>query len=554
MDDSIHKTPAEGSEGQRPRTDPVNNARILAASLDGLVRACRARSAAVGAIAERILVRWAECPDVVFRIEATSLLVGEEEVLSGEDEEGRWLLPAFMAGLKSIGVAEAPDAADLVRLGSELAALGPSLPSIHRFRDWLWSEGAEGFEVLLDYGFSEGLDAALTDLDRQREMLRAMRAEAASSLSAGARRIASADLDAAAARSEFETPLTAYERKLDEERLRLDAGEASSLARACDDSVFWIDAQVFLSLAYPELQSLIPPERMARRMLSLVSAGGSGRFVSFLVEMRRRKEPYARQLLDALETEAAGEALGCGVALGDAEIKGVGEILLAPATPLSRALACRLLERCCGSAESMRWLAHLMASTGFEAYWAKVDPGRLSERCALLVARLLLACKAPHSIVGDLLQRSPPASGARLALALPLDLLARLKQPVMKLLSTAAVKDAEALVTRLVGDGCVDWSAVLGTVAQASHGSAWPLPVFRMVCAAVQGRGGASGYLVPIVRSREASDEVKLTALRFIEKDAAALEALARGRIGKLLESRDVRDAIKAALRRREES
>jgi len=535
------------------RTEPVNVARIIGSTLDGLIRSCRVESPSVMQIAGRLLDRWRPFPDCVLRLEPTALYIGDVEVLTAQEDDGRWLLPAFMAGVKTVQLGDDTRPEDLVRLASELAALGPSLASIARLRDWLWAEGAEGFDVLLDHGFVDGLDASMTDPVRQRALLEALRSEGSVALGLMAERIASRDLDAAAARDEFFLPLEAFSQMLSEGDLSLSSDETAGLSADCDDSLFWIDAQVHLAFAHPELQAQVPAERLARRALALVRSGASGRFLNFLAELVRRREPYARKLQQELDTAEAGEALGMHVPLEERYIETLAPLLAGPASTLTRTLANRLLERCTGSRESLQWLARLMATVGFEAFLGKVDAAALSERCAVVTCRLLIASRAPLHPLAELLAHVAPATGIKLAGLLPADMLFRLKQPVLKLVSTASHKDAEALLATLGLHAQHDWGEVLGEVLQSSRGADWPLPVVRAACAVIAARGHAASYLVPLIQDRHVGDDVKLTALRFIEKDPAAVAKLGSLSLASLFQSREVKDRVKELRRRQEE-
>ncbi len=546
-------SPPDGERTGEHRTEPVSVARIIGSTLDGLVRSCRVESPSVLQIAGRLLERWDQIPDCVLRLEPTALYIADQEILTAQEDDGRWLLPAFMAGVKTIQLADDTRPEDVVRFASELAALNPTLASIGRLRDWLWAEGAEGFEILLDHGFVDGLDASMTEPVRQRALLEALRSQGSIALAMQAERIASRDLDAAAARDEFYLPLESFSRMLSDGDLSLPAEESSQLAARCDDSLFWIDAQVHLAFAHPELQAQVPAERLARRALALVRGGATARFLNFLSEIMRRREPYARKLQAALDTPEAGEALGTHAVTDERSIEALAPLLAAPASALTRALANTLLERCTGSRESLQWLARLMSTVGFEAFCGKVDASQLTERCAVVMGRLLAASRAPLHPVADLLAHVPPATGVRLATTLPPEILFRLKQPVLKLIGSASLKDAESLLAHLAAQQQNDWGEVVGEVLVASRGEEWPLPVVRTACALVTARGHAPKFLVPLVQDRHVGDDIKLTVLRFIERDPRAVAMLGTMSLGSLFQSREVRERLKELRRRQEE-
>lgn len=546
MSDDITSN-GHGFEGESGAADPVNQSRLVGKMLDGLIRSCRAESPATASIAGRLLERWKANPDILLKFDATSLIADDMEVLSAEEDEGRWLLPAFMAGLKSICLGAAPAEEDLVLLASELGALGPSLASIRRFRDWLWSEGAEGFDIVLDFGFTEGLDAALMDVREHKEMLAAMRAEAASSLSLNAARIASRELDIAAARDEFQVPLDTFTETAAAGGFAQEQEAAERLKRRCEDSVFWIDAQVFLALAHPELRAQMPAQRLARRVLTMLKEGATLRFVGFLAELKRRREAYAQELLAALEDEPIGRTLAENTALDEHAVRALADLLATPPSSITRDLAMHLVERLTGDQASLQSLAQLMMTTGFGVFWAHVDTAALSERSVTVLGKLLLACKAPEGLLADLVKDSPPAVALRLATGFPPEMLWALRQTVCKLLGDARPNEAHALLRVLFSDTRFDWANVLGNTVVASNGEALALPVLRTVCSIITKKGLCKQYLVPLVRAKEAKEEVRLTALRFVEQDPNALAEASQWRFRELFVSKELRERLKRA-------
>jgi len=541
------------ADAESVAVDPVNQPRILATTLDGLVRSCRAETPALVSIAERLLERWNQNPDVVIEVDAEGLRFDDEELLVAGEDEGRWLLPAFMSGLKSIGLGTGPNEEDLIRLATELGALGPNLSSIRRFRDWLWAEGAEGFDIVLDFGFAEGLDAALMDLDTRRERLMALRAEAAGALSMDSLLVTSKDLDAAAARDEFQVSLDAFQQGLKEKKLVMDGEQATRLREVSDDTLFWGDAQVFLALAYPQLRDQIPPERMARRVMALLEQGAALRFLGFLAELRRRREDYVQELLDVLEKEPLAEMLAQRVTIDEQTLPALVDLISAPPTPMVLDFCRLMVERSMEAEQSLQQLARLIVEAGFDVFFSKLDLAGLSPRAVIVLGKLVLACKGPVALLGDLVGRSTPEAGLRVAASLPGEVLWRMKRPVLNLLMNAHPREAHALLRVLLADHTHEWASHLGELLLQSHGKGLPFPVVRTLCKVVAHKRLTRQFLVPLVRSREAADEVKLAALRYIERDAQALEEVAQGRFGGLFQSREVRERIKQARRRHEE-
>jgi len=121
--------------------DRIDVHQVLGTSLDGLVRAFRSGNTVITPkIAERLFDLWNEVPKVMLVLDATTLSINEQVILKAEDNEGRWLLPAFMAGLRILRRQADCSLDDFLRLGEELAALTSNLSSITLFQDGCKSE------------------------------------------------------------------------------------------------------------------------------------------------------------------------------------------------------------------------------------------------------------------------------------------------------------------------------------------------------------------------------------------------------------------------------
>jgi len=195
------------------------------------------------------------------------------------------------------------------------------------------------------------------------------------------------------------------------------------------------------------------------------------------------------QLLEALQELPVGETLAQQVTLDQASTGLLADLLAARPNRIARDLAQHLVQRCVRDQASLQSLARLMTAVGFELFWSHLVPENLSERAVIVLGKLLLACKAPAN----------------------------------------------------------DWIPVLGRRLADTRGEAFPLPVLRNLCKVITRRGRCREYLVPLVRSKETKEEVRLTALRFVEQDPDALAEACQWRFGELFASREVRERLKRA-------
>ena len=253
-----------------------------------------------------------------------------------------------MAGLRGIKLLDRCTQDDFARLGEELAGLKPDLAFITRFRDWLWTDGAEGFDVLLDESFTEGIDTAFDNIRARREALSALRMEAAVSVSEQAVYVASSTLDQAAARDEFQVPLDNLARAIRSGGIQLKPEELTELRKAVEDPLYWAEAEVDVALEYESLRAALPAKRLARRIIGMMSDAADLKVLNLLSVLSQRTDPYSRNLQEALEEEPLGEAIAGNLQLNETTLKMVHQIVTSPGLAhLAMGLITGLLERSC---------------------------------------------------------------------------------------------------------------------------------------------------------------------------------------------------------------
>ena len=242
-----------------------------------------------------------------------------------------------------------------------------------------------------------------------------------------------------------------------------------------------------------------------------------------------------------------GETLAAHVSLDDDTITVLAQFLGENRTGIIRDFVLHMVERCTADKDSLQQLARLMMHTGFELFWSRLACNLLSQKAALVLARLLLACQAPPAMLGELLERTEPETAARLAVTLPAETLWRLKVSLGRLLTNLHPRLATPLLKRLLEDNQHNWGPVLGQLVLETRGEAFPLPMLRNLATVIASKGGCKEYLVPLVRSKEVKEEVRLCALRFVEKDPQALAEACKFSLTELFGSKEIRERLKQA-------
>lgn len=485
-----------GSTGGRPARSTIDeikagDVRALGRAFDGLVRSIRMHGHAPQGAAERAHAIWLPLALAPLEVHATRLTMGGRLALDSGDHDVRWLLPAFMAGLRKLTPRAEMSADDLQILGDALARLESDVETIERFRDWLWSGAATGFEVELQHSFMEALEDASVDAPVQggiyepAQAVAAVRTEVMRSLDQQAVAISARVLSEAATREEFELPLGTAAPVVDAAIFAMPPTEAAVVRAACEDADRWVLDETLLLLAHRALHVLSRPERVARTVASLVERdahGAATALVDVLTELARRNDPFARDLLRVLDREPFGDALARALLKDPANGSRCAEALLA-----------------CGPVASARLASALLETAHRDPRWAAALDAMIN------------------------------ASGGRVGAVL----LARVEVP-----NGAQVAE----LVRVLGD-----EALQELFARASkEGDRWVGLSLGGICRAAMERGRGSAYLAPFVRDRGVSVLARIEALDIAQADPQLGAELTAWRAAELLDAPAFREKLRA--------
>ena len=524
--------------------------RVLVNILDGLVRSARSRMPATHAIAGRGHAMWMERPEAELELSATELCANGETLLVASADEGRWLLPAFMAGLRRVKMLDYATPADLLRLGTELSTLESTIASIGRFRDWLWADGAEGFEVAIDDSFSDDAEAAFLDFETQKQQLLATRMMAAETLCADGVGVASRDLDAAAHREEFEVSLEAYCHRIGEGTTEVGQPELERLRGSCNESVAWGDGQVYLALAYPSLQAALPPEVLAGRMATLARRRADARFLGLVATIIERGDKAAQALLAALHAADVGQVLSRGLPADDDVIGALSRLVRLGRNDLCGALLAGLLERCHSERDYARVVAAAIAGTGSEAFCRALVEECLTPDAAFVLVRLLVHFKAPPHCIAKVLPTLPTASALRFLVELPTPQLIQVTPAAEKLLALAPTDVAGKALEQLLARNERRLTELVGRVFLTTTSRSWSRPLIARVVAALAKDGMATQFLVPLVRNTDEQEDVRIMALNLMDGDPVAQAQAVRRSVRSAFDAPGIRACMRAKRRR----
>jgi hypothetical protein len=529
----------------------AGSGRGLAASLDSLIRSLRTNPGAVPNLVERTLGYWKELGSEALEILPTGIRFDKTEVFTADEEEGRWLLPAFMSGLRALRPWKDINPKHLERLAAELADLSGGVEDIERFRDWLWADGAEGFDLSMDLSFSEGLDTAFDDLERRRTDLAAVRVEVAQALDARSRRIASGALDTAALLPELQVNLGAYEARVDGGAFVVPVEEHKRLQDLCVDPNFWAEAQADVVLLHPLLQEGIPATHLADILTREFTKAVDLRVLDLLTRLGRRTDGYARSLLAALEGESLGRRIAAGAPMSNQGVRALAALVVSGPPPIARGAARGFVERAVTDREAFGAMKQIAASVVFPRFCELIDPADLEAGTLTTLGLLILRSKDPQRLMPKFFDAVPPAVALDVLGQAPEHLLWEARTAVGKLLiGEASPHERRQLVRVVIGTGQDRWTPVLGRALAQTGGKGWCPATLKVTCERLDAGGLGGDLLVPLVQDASATEDAVLAALRVLEGNTDALKEATRFHFRELTHSKDVRQRLRKLRKR----
>lgn len=484
---------------------------------------------------------WIERGSTVMRLDTDMLHIDELPSLEISDERGRWILPAFMSGLRTLKPRREVTPEDWLELAVRLGRLEISSESLSSFQDWLWSDGAEGFEVSLDASFVETVDVIATSVERE---FSAVRTEALFALDGETAIVAASDLDAAVMLPEMTIPIESFVDAAEGRSLEVSGATLRGLSEACDSIGAWAGAEIQAVLAYPALQKGYPAARLARRLTTMIATRCDASMLRLLVTLGRDATQYVRDVWAHLANTNVGATIATGCKLSDpiatsALLDAAARLPETVSNELCRGLLARDGE------PAVRVLCELFDKLGGVQLIARGIDDTTGENAGRQLARMVIRLGLRGRDVDAIVSRLPIAAALAFVetsgiTSLPTDVISRLAEAgeptrTIEIAVRTRSRDlAERLLDRLPRD----------------RDARWPEEIVEALGSLARDVGLAD-RVVEAIRSHRVAAEIRLALLRAIE-DAPDLEARAtRWSPTLLLHTRDVRSAFAEARARR---
>jgi len=525
--------------------------RDVAITLDALVQTRKAsRESATTELAHELTLKWREVPDGQLDIGPGQLSSEGADLLEGTRAGGAWLLPAYMAGLRAIRVLPHCGQEELIFFATALADLEPEVVPLRHFSDWMWADGAEGFELDLDDSFAAGLDTAFVDIDEARKELTEGRVAASVAMTEQALALATGQVDGDVGPDECQGPLDMLAKKVARDEIQLGPDDVAALRAAAEDPLYWAEAEVDTVLDNEGLRAVLKAGKLARRVGGMMGRAADLSALKLLATMGQRKDPYSRSLQDGLMSGPLGNNLAQELPLTGASIKALHEVLQDPALEsIAAGLLSGLLERAHRDKRVARALVNVAMATGVDSFLQSLELNTLSAGAARVACWLLLCVKAPGRQLGEMISGLGSDAAVAVLVQLPEAHLENMTPQLRQTLLNASGSQRHELVGALLKQEDPRWLKLLGEALAESGGSGWLERTVVTVGLHLARRKLARSYLVPMVRSNEVDPAVRVALIRTLKKGGTrrALSEAVKFGLQEMLYPAAVRDAMKLA-------
>jgi hypothetical protein len=532
---SSHVSRAAKSTGYLPALglgDAVQRTtlRTLGGAIDSLVRSIRGATASDRVVAARVLAMWQASASVTLTIQPLRLMIGDVPAVDAGEHTGKWLLPCFMAGVKSIRLGEA-SADGLMALAIELSTLTATHDSVMRFVQWLGADGAEGFDIAVEQSFSDG--GGLFDVGRARGML----ATRTAAMSDGGALVATDDLDRAAARPELAVNLNLFVQGAQTRAFDITPEARVMLRGYVDDAGAWAEREIAAVLQHDALRALVPPARVARHLLERLQHG-TEQLISIVHGIAHNPEPFHKEVTAAMVNGNLGDVLARGLPVDSDGAFAHALALLDVADAPTRAAFAQAFALREGNIVWQR-----VTTLGWSRYLSWLDVNKLSPD-ALAAISSHIHESPDDKAIRELMRMVPVDRWWSVLLALPVarwdSFAAEFKQSLRSQPSDAfldaVAEKAPTMALDAWRDGQNAWNAK--TTAR----------VLKHIATSMQGRD----VMTKLVRARTTAEPVRLAALTALAGHPE-LQAATTFRWSELLDPPELRTRLKAARKRERE-
>ncbi len=545
----LQAAPAQ-TAGEAPALEappPFDTGRLLASTLDAIVRAARMQLPNYELVLGRALQLLRGHAGTRMNIEPASVHVDGQPVLETDERRGLWLASAYLAGLESL--ASEPDLSlrSLAQLANELAELRPAAASIAHFRDWLWSGGAEGFQITMRQGLGEKyalLQCAGSPLAAEPE------------LSASTRWLESQSMQTRGRHSSSLQRLDEFAEQAQAGGFGVSRAELETLREAADAADAWHAAEAWTALQTPGWLEAAPAPSVSRGMACLLAGPDAVSWLPICRKIFEAAQEKHAELAQLLESQDIGTSIARGLVGASPQVaRELAQFLRVAPAAVQRNLLLGLLEK------PSALLIALLKQVGRDLLIEPLQLDALPPRAALNLVRLLwqegeegrpteTTPKARAAALCPIVARLSDAGAVAVLVGASADLVVHCGAVAQRILRTGSDRIRSRLVDLLARpgmNGALRWGAwQLFESLDACGAEGWSS---RARFAAVQAcqQHGLGKNIVALVLDRGRPPALRAAGLDVLSAQPALLKLATKPQASDLLEPRSVRQSLERA-------
>ncbi len=526
--------------------------RVLASSVNNLVNACRLQvRATMLPIGTRLHETWTPQAEVWLQIEATSLHVDGDKVLDIDPESGGWVLPAFMAGLRGLRPKTGWSYDDVIRLCEELATLTAQSESIEDFRDWLWSDGANGFEVDLRRSFTELMETAAAD-HRLLENTLERSTERAWVLGTPAARLAVAEVDLAIAQETFEASRKNYAQTMKVlRRALLDEDQLQMLSNELENEAGWTLLETEVAISVPAMRTATSADRVAQRLASRISRGVHASLLEKIMEYMSTGDEYATEVVGWLAKQGLGTHIATGLDFStEANRRVLDKFAALAADETIAELVAGLLMRAEANAELAAHIQTCIRNIGVKQVVSIVNAETLNAYAGQTLTTMMLDAEVRSEALGQFIVNLTGEAARDTLASLPDARFWRLRSFIRQMLLGGDHATVTMLVELLGEKADRRGHALLLEILEENKGEGWSPRLMRSICEVLAHHEFSKKHILKWARKGGVSTALRIAAVRGASRVPALREQILKRRLNSLLDPDELRYVL-AELRAR---
>ncbi|HMI89920.1 MAG TPA: hypothetical protein VK509_01090 [Polyangiales bacterium] len=515
--------------------------RDLGAALDSLVRSLRQNDALADGFGRRAHQSWLVQPERRLELLPTELRAGGRVALAASNERGRFILPAYNAGLRALTLRDTSSPHDVMMLGEQLAALQDEPRALQRFAQWLWCSTAFGLEAHLVESLPELGESVVRAVPESE--LWAERSSRAVEIWNEMAWSAAQSLPRASVEQRFARPLADAERRAAAGELDLADSEVGTLGALVDDPASWTWMEVALLRHDPSLRAALSPSHLSWILSSLIEH--APRLDQELLAVLRELGCDLRRGEGASATDQLDYRV-LGMALADRLLELAVEAPVPEAVldALGSSLRGTVVSAVCEQGEDYpsgpALIAALARRWGVDELFKRVELAALGPVMAAALAGCALDARAePASLMAWVARLPLPAALGALA-GVPA-LLAHARPLIERALSEQPVL-AGAYLPPLVRSGQAA-AALVGSALLASGARDVPEDVLSEVLAALLEQGQGRSAVLPLFERTSHGVTPRRCALLALQADPRLLHT-ALGAVDRTNEPSEIRQLL----------